>query len=137
MSAEGRASLILGLGLGLILAGLTLTVFPPVPTSAEYEAGARVLGMVYPSEVEVPEPPPVPSPPPEVKEIVVVIPSRMPVDIVGQILEKGGVIGSAQEFVDKAVEMKADLDLQAGVYHFLPGEKLEVIVAALLKGGGW
>ncbi|MHB0886665.1 MAG: hypothetical protein ACYC6V_06965 [Bacillota bacterium] len=137
MSAEGRASLILGLGLGLILAGLTLTVFPPAPTPTEFEVGARALGMVYPSEVKLPEPPALPAPPPQVKEIIVVIPSRMPVDIVGQILEKGGVIGNAKEFVDKAVEMKADQDLKAGVYHFLPGEKLEVIIAALLKGGGW
>ncbi len=137
MSAEGRASLILGLGLGLILAGLTLTVFPQDLPAAEVETRARALGMVYPSEVKVPEAPPVAAPPPEVKQVVVVIPTRMPADIIGQVLEKGGVITSAKDFVDKAVEMKADMDLKAGVYHFLPGEKLEVIIAALLKGGGW
>jgi len=137
MSAEGKAALVLGLGLGLILAGLALTVFPPDLTAMEIEAQARNLGMVYPAEVKQPEPPALPTPPPEVKEVVVVIPQRMPADIIGQLLEKGGVITSAKDFVDKAVEMKSEMDFKAGVYHFIPGEKLEVIIAALLKGGGW
>ncbi len=138
MPGSQKAILVVGVGLGLVLAGLGATYFPDRPAAAEVEALAREMGMIYPEEVPAPEPPPVTEEPTSVvSQIVVVIPQQMPADLVGQVLERGGVVADGQAFADKAREMKVDADLKPGIYRFIPDEQLEVIVAAMVKGGEW
>ena len=123
---RASAQVWLGMGLGFILAGILVLVFPPpAPTKQEIEQRARALGMVYRDEVLVlageseksGETPPAQAAGPErPREVEVYIPPGFTSFEVAELLARQGIVADARSFEQLIHQMGASRKLVAG-YH--------------------
>jgi len=118
----------MGMGLGLIAAGILVLSFPPSPpTRQEIESQARALGMVYREEVVAWAPEPAATRPEPAKEeaaggpreVEVYIPPGFTSSQVAELLARQGVVPEAAAFERLLQEKGLTRRLAAG-YHRIP-----------------